>query len=363
MIREAQEQQFTISVPGSICLFGEELAPVGLRTIQMAINMRVHVRARTMLDRVYRVESAAENRLEEFDPVQCVGQPGLTDPFRRAVDLLGREGLTFERGCRFEIDTEIPPESGLGYGAAVMVAWVTALLQLCDKLADAPALQIARTAYEAAGLDEARPVWMAEYLASAAGGVHVIEHGEEPKMTPVPRAIEGIVIAHADLAGLPELDMRSAIDTITQAERRLKELDPPLDFAKSSTDDIIAALQKLPDDLARAAYAVAVDRDTTEEACRLLTEEVFDQDAFGEVLDIHHEMLRDHLGIAVPQIDRLIEMSRLAGALGGKLNVPGGCTATIYAPGRTQPVLAALREAGARPYVVTKTHGVAFEDL
>ncbi|MEW6357517.1 MAG: hypothetical protein AB1696_14395 [Planctomycetota bacterium] len=363
MIREMPNQTFMVSAPGAICLFGEEIAPLGLRTIHMAINMRVYIRAETVAEHIYRVEIPAENRMDEFAPRDLAGRADAADPVRRAVCLLQRDGLEFGRGCRFEISTEIPPGIGLGYSAAVAVAWVTALLQLHDNLADSPARRIARVACEAAALDGANPVRMADYLSSAAGGVNVIDPGNRFEMTPIPRALDGLIIVYAELEGRPGPDTRAAADAIAEAGRRLREIDPTMDFAKTPTDDIIKLLKRLPDSLAAAAYAVAVDRDTTEKARDLLTQEVFDQDAFGEMFDSQHEMLRDHLGLAVPQIDRLIEVGKLGGALGGRLNLPTGRTATIYAPGRTQPVLAALREAGARPCVVTKTHGVAFEGV
>ncbi|NOZ22184.1 MAG: hypothetical protein GXP25_13985 [Planctomycetes bacterium] len=362
MIRETANPRFTVSAPGSICLFGEELAPLGLRTIHMAISMRVYLRAETIAEQIYRVEIPAENRVQEFAPMRQIGRRDLEDPLRRAIGLLKREGLEFARGCHFEFDTEIPPEVGLGYSAASMVAWVTALLRLHDKLADAPARRIAHLAYEAA-LNETRRVQMADYLASAAGGIHAIDHDESLDMTPIPRALDGIIIAQIETGEPQAPDIRRADETISQAEWRLRELDPSLDLCRIEPDRIMGLLQRLPDDLAVAAYAVAVDRNVTERAYHLLTQAAFDQDAFGELLDTHHEMLRDHLGIAVPQIDRLIEVSKLAGALGGKLNLPDGRTATLYAPGRTQTVLAALREAGARPHVVIKAHGMTFEGM
>lgn len=82
----------------------------------------------------------------------------------------------------------------------------------------------------------------------------------------------------------------------------------------------------------------------------------------GELLDNHHEMLRDYLGVSTPKIERMISAAKKAGALGCKINGSGcGGTMIAYAPRCEQEVAAAIEEAGGRAYIVKKAEGVWVE--
>lgn len=361
MIREATQGPFTVSAPGSICLLGEELAPLGLRTIHMAVNLRVYVKAQPRTDGFYRVERDGSEQVAEFAPQPGMDREGYDDPLRRAIHLLARSGMEFAAGFDFQIAGDMPPDIGLGYEAAMMVAWITTLVRLHGRQAEYSAHKIAALAAEAAWVDVDEPMDAVGHMVSAVGGINHVDHGRDCALTPITRPLDGLIVADvaADGEAAPFSPVRAMI---AEADRALQERSPAVDLRTSPADDVFAALSDLPEHLARAAYAVVVDRGVADTAHELLTTEMFDQDAFGEQIDMHHEMLRDHLGIVVPQIERAIEVCKDARALGCKINLARGRTLTVYAPGRTLQVAAALREAAIRPYPVTKTHGVTFED-
>jgi len=361
MIREIEQESFVVSAPGSVCLLGEELGWLGLRTLHMAIGFRVYVAVEPRPDELFRVELEEEDDVVEFVPLRGLGAEGLDDPLRRAVDLLGREGLEFGRGSTFQIRGDMPSVMGLGRSAARMVAWVTALLQLRGRLEDYSAQRIAALAREAASVEADEPVEETEFLISATGGANVVNHGEGGALTPITRRLDGLIIADVLRDGEAPVDRAALRAIAVEAEGMLQELDPSVDLRTAAEDELFGALNRLPERVACAAYALAVDRGLTEKALELLQADSFDQDAFGELVDSHHEMLRDNLGVAAPRIEQIIEVCKKAGALGCKINADCGRTASVYAPGRVLQVAAAIREAAARPYPVTKTHGVSFE--
>jgi galactokinase len=73
-------------------------------------------------------------------------------------------------------------------------------------------------------------------------------------------------------------------------------------------------------------------------------------------------MLRDHLGVSTPKIERMIAAAKEAGALGCKINGSGcGGTMIAYAPGAEEAVAVAIENAGGRAYIVKKSDGVRVE--
>jgi galactokinase len=87
-----------------------------------------------------------------------------------------------------------------------------------------------------------------------------------------------------------------------------------------------------------------------------------DERRFGSLLNDHHALLRDVLGISTPRIDRMIDASLKAGAFGGKINGSGGGGCMFaYAPDDAGAVAEAITRAGGNAYIVHVDAGTRFE--
>lgn len=351
-----------VSAPGKVRLLGEELAALGLRTIEMAVSLRTYLAAEPQTDGVYRIQDGEEGDLSEFTPSQPSADEEREPPLRRAVAVLKHDGVSFDRGASFEFSSELPPHIGLGDAASRMVCWVTASLRLQGELDNYSARKIAALAWRALAAPDAPPEGVADCVLVTTGGLHCVDYGDRCALTPVPRALDGLVIADLGLDTISPTDAARTRERVRSAEAMLRGLNPAFTLRTAGQDEIFAMLNKLPADIAKAAYAIAVDCDVVDRARDLLLAEALDQDAFGEMLDTHHEMLRENLGFAATQVEKIIEVSRAAGALGCKVDLPRGRTVTVYAPSNLQEVQTAIRDAGAKPYVVSKAHGVSFEE-
>jgi galactokinase len=68
--------------------------------------------------------------------------------------------------------------------------------------------------------------------------------------------------------------------------------------------------------------------------------------AFGQLLDASHQSLRDDYEVSHPELDRLVELAREAGAAGARLTGAGfgGSIVALCRVERATEVMAALRE-------------------
>jgi len=68
--------------------------------------------------------------------------------------------------------------------------------------------------------------------------------------------------------------------------------------------------------------------------------------AFGRLLDASHQSLRDDYEVSHPELDRLVELAREAGAVGARLTGAGfgGSIVALCRVARAPEVMAALRE-------------------
>jgi galactokinase len=104
------------------------------------------------------------------------------------------------------------------------------------------------------------------------------------------------------------------------------------------------------------------NRGITRRALGILEQATVDHETIGRLLTEHQEVLRDVLGISTPKIDRMLDASLKAGAVGGKINGSGGGGCMFaYAPVHAELVAEAIEREGGRAYVISPDHGVRLE--
>ena len=123
-----------------------------------------------------------------------------------------------------------------------------------------------------------------------------------------------------------------------------------------------AAIDELPPVERRLLEGTLKTRDIRAEGEQLFQARNFDHVGFGRLLNLQQDVVRDHLQISVPKIDRMIKTSLEAGALGAKINGSGqgGCI-FAYAPDRAREVCEALERLDSKPQIVNIDSGAAFD--
>jgi len=356
-------QPFTISTPGRICLFGEHQDYLGLSVISMAVNLRVYLTARPRRDDVYRVRAPMLGIDEEFRPANGLALRHGRDYVRSAINVLKRRGLTFERGCDFTVNTQLPLNAGVASSSALIIAWIAALLHLHDRLGDFTSEELARLAHEAEVVEFGGPGGIMDHYICTLGGTLHIDCGEPIRVTPLAKAIGDIVIGDSLEEKNTTTVLAEAKSAVLDAIRLIKKKLPDFDLRSCSEDTVIPLLNDLPERCAKALYACMANRDICRTALEMMQEPAFDQDLLGEMMDNHHSLLRDNLNVSTERIERLISAAKDAGALGCKINGSGGGgTMIAYAPGRAETIAQAIIDAGGQAYIVKKDTGVRIED-
>jgi len=95
------------------------------------------------------------------------------------------------------------------------------------------------------------------------------------------------------------------------------ELTSPVEEREQAEIDALPEVEK------RLVKGTLKTRDITAEGEGLFRYSDFDHFRFGELLNRQQDVVRDDLQISVPKIDRMIETSLQAGALGAKINGSG----------------------------------------
>ena len=307
---------FTATAPGKIILFGEHAVVYGRPAIAVPVN-NVRARAVVMADPRGQV---GDIQIKAPDVGLETSLEGLPEdhPIRAAVEgVLFELGITRAPACTLQITSTIPISAGMGSGAAVSVALMQALSSsLGQPLSDA---RVTELAFE----------------------VEKIHHG-------TPSGIDNTVITY----GMPVYYVRG---------QPLKTLRLPEPFK------IVIGDTGLPSPTALAVgelrHAWQMDQDKYEaifDAVAVIVKEARAAiengytGGLGALMNQNHEYLRQ-MGVSSPELDRLVEAARSAGAAGAKLSGggKGGNMIALTNDVNTVEIESSLRDAGAVRTIVT----------
>ncbi len=340
--------------PGRVNLIGDHTDYQGGLCLPMAIDRacvvalrphRARIRARSLeVDGVIDASSAR------------VDLSGVEPPWGRFVVAAARQ-VDVSTGAEVLVSSRVPAGSGLASSAALCVGLVGAF----DPSVTVDRRSWASTARAAEVLASGVQVGLMDQLASVfgqAGAALLVDcRAVTVEAVPLP-ATMAVGVVHSGvgrtLAGSAYEDRRAAC---AASARRLG-----VATLRDATPD-----QVRDDPLAR--HVVSENERVRAAAVALRAGDVA---TVGALLDASHASLRDDFAVSTPELDRLVELLRDAGALGARLTGAGfgGCVVAITTPADREAVLARAveryhRETGrvGRPYPVEAADGAELLSL
>ena len=234
-------------------------------------------------------------------------------------------------GFDLRVESDLPPGSGLGSSAALVVALLRALATVGGVTFDA--LELARLAQRAEHTLAGAPVGLMDPLASALAdertAILIDLATLHMERVPLPAALELIVID----SGLRHAHAHGAYRTRrAECERAAALLGVDL-LGRLPPDDVtLERIAALPAPLDRRARHVVTENARVLEATTALR--AGDLDAFGRLLDASHASLRDDFEVSTPEIDRLVAIARRDPDVFGARLTGGGFGGSVVAAAR-----------------------------
>ena len=226
------------------------------------------------------------------------------------------------QGLSIFLASEIPPGTGLGSSGAVSVALVKALATSLGQSADASGVAEIACEVDIGQLDQ--PVGKQDQYASAFGGLNLVEFSDgsvQVKPFELPLSL------------LLALERRVLLFFTGTARRSFSILSEQRARISGNDEETLAALHEIKAQVYRAQELLQTGK----------------LDEFGCLLHQGWEAKkRAAHGATNPEIDRLYEIARSAGALGGKIaGAGGGGFLTVFAEeGRQQEITSRLEDEG-----------------
>lgn len=358
-----KEYELLTSAPGRVCLFGEHQDYFGLPIIAAAINLRISIKGKKRKDRIFKINLPDIGEIEEFPLEKELKYTKERDYLKSAVNVLQRLNINFSSGWDCLISGKIPINSGTASSSSLIVAWIKFLLEIVGDKRAKMNEAIAELGFLSEVAEFREPGGKMDHYASSLGGVISIHFNGTLKVKQLKNPLKEFVLASSlqkkDTTGMLGYIKKNVLHGVScvQKKRANFSLNSPLN------QELLDEIKKLSPEVRRLLKGTLFTRDLTAEGEALFASDTFDHIRFGQLLSRQHEVLRDLLHISTPKIEKMIETSLKAGALGAKTNGSGGGGCIFaYTPENAQKVADALDKTGAKTFIVHVDEGVKKEN-
>src|SRR6059058_1027061 len=337
-----------VRAPGRVNLIGEHIDYCGLPVLPMALRQSVRIAFQPRSER----ETRLVNRDSRFAPSAFVMSESIPPApagdwgnYARAAARALAERFPDLRGVDALVDSDLPIAAGLSSSSALVVAMALALMHANG--VTVPSLEL----MELLGRGE-------RYVGTAGGGMdqaiilgaragcasRIDFHPLRLTPTAVPAEKSGAA-RQAYNERTHECDEARRLVAMRLGQR--DDITYPALLAAASVEQLLelaGARATLSGVLSRRFRHVVTEGTRVRQAEAAMAAQ--DLAAFGQLLDASHQSLRDDYEVSHPELDRLVELAREAGAAGARLTGAGfgGSIVGLCRAERAPEVRDALRD-------------------
>ena len=307
--------------PGRVCLFGDHQDYLGLPIIATTINNEIIIQAEKNSSnefKIYKKDLGLTDIItlnNEFDKDE-------RDFLKIALNVMKDYDCIPKSGYDITITSTIPINSGLSSSSALIVAWVNFLLTTFTNYEITPNL-LAEIAYRIEVLE-----------IDGSGGKmdqYTIANGKTIYLDTVTNDIKsfnhklcdmviGVSNQGKDTQGLLRSLKESASKSIQVVNSHIKDFS----LKNIKNIDLEECLKFLDESLKPYFRAAVGNYKTTIDAKNEFQKENLNIEKIGDLMNIHHNFLKNDLKITTPEIDNMIDIAREFGSLGTKIVGSGG---------------------------------------
>lgn len=319
-----KSKNITIVAPGRTCLFGDHQDYLGLPVIACAIDRHIVLNAKMnkLKKFVIRLSDLEIERHIEINASFEILEP--RDYFGSALRVLRRYGCIPNSGYDIDISGNIPINSGNSSSSAVLLAWIYFLVEAFGITHQYDKSFLAELGYEAEILEHNEPGGMMDHFSISFGGVIKVKTNRPFNCIPIKSSLNGMV---SGVSGVPKETVGLLARVKGNALKAIEIIrDNFVNFEISQThiEDLPNYIKYLPKELIPYFEGAVENHSITQRALKEFENPTPNVKTLGNLMNQHHQILRDKLKITVPKIDTMIDTALNNGAYGAKIVGSGG---------------------------------------
>lgn len=307
--------------PGRVCLFGDHQDYLGLPIIATTINNEIIIQAEKNSSnefKIYKKDLGLTDIItlnNEFDKDE-------RDFLKIALNVMKDYDCIPKSGYDITITSTIPINSGLSSSSALIVAWVNFLLTTFTNYEITPNL-LAEIAYRIEVLEiDGSGGKMDQYTIANGKTIYLdtVTNDIRPFNHKLCDMVIGVSNQGKDTQGLLRSLKESASKSIQVVNSHVKDFS----LKNIKNIDLEECLKFLDESLKPYFRAAVGNYKTTIDAKNEFQKENLNIEKIGDLMNIHHNFLKNDLKITTPEIDNMIDIAREFGSLGTKIVGSGG---------------------------------------
>lgn len=357
------KQKIISSAPGRICLFGDHQDYLELPVIACAINRYITVEAKPNKNAYFKIMMSDLNKEEVIHFDQTLQEIQERDYLRIALKVLRRYGCVPNTGFDMHVSGTIPINAGLSSSSALTVAWIHLMATIFGINEPITPQLIARLAYETEVLEHASSGGKMDQYTISMGNTIFLDTRND-KIINLKNAMGKLIVGVSGEAKDTLGTLSKLKNEAHAAIRKVTDHFIDFDIHTAEITDLSNYSSVLTNDLKPIFQAAIENHEITRKAYNAFNTRVPDLEYIGNLMNRHHELLKNNLKITTPRIDKMIDKALKAGAYGAKIvgSGGGGCIVAIGTEENEERIINAITEADAvDAFSVNVSRGASIE--
>jgi galactokinase len=347
--------------PARVCLFGDHQDYLGLPVIACAINKYIVVEGApnntnylifnlTDLDQIVEI-----NLDEDFSSLKK------GDHIRHVIKTLKNNNININKGYDIKISSDIFINAGISSSSAFTVALISFFIKIFDSKISSEEL-VAELAYQSEVVDQGGSGGRMDQYSISIGNTIFLETKSAFSFKKINNPIKNFIIANSGVKKQTDLILKNLKNKTINAVNTIKLKNPSFNLNKVSIKGIYEYENQLSKTSFNYIKAAVENHSITQAAYLEMTKKTSNFNNIGELMNRHHDILKNDLSITVPLIDEMIDSALKNGAYGAKIiGSGGGGSILILSNEKDQnKLINAMYSAGAKEVVKANVSGGIF---
>ena len=347
--------------PARVCLFGDHQDYLGLPVIACAINKYIVVegvpnKTNYLIFNLIDLGQIVEINLDEDFSSLKKG-----DHIRHVIKTLKNNNININKGYDIKISSDIFINAGISSSSAFTVALISFFIKIFDSKISSEEL-VAELAYQSEVVDQGGSGGRMDQYSISIGNTIFLETKSAFSFKKINNPIKNFIIANSGVKKQTDLILKNLKNKTINAVNTIKLKNPSFNLNKVSIKGIYEYENQLSKTSFNYIKAAVENHSITQAAYLEMTKKTSNFNNIGELMNRHHDILKNDLSITVPLIDEMIDSALKNGAYGAKIiGSGGGGSILILSNEKDQnKLINAMYSAGAKEVVKANLSGGIF---
>ena len=309
--------------PARVCLFGDHQDYLGLPVIACAINKYIVVEGvpnntNYLIFNLIDLGQIVEINLDEDFSSLKKG-----DHIRHVIKTLKNNNININKGYDIKISSDIFINAGISSSSAFTVALISFFIKIFDSKISSEEL-VAELAYQSEVVDQGGSGGRMDQYSISIGNTIFLETKSAFSFKKINNPIKNFIIANSGVKKQTDLILKNLKNKTINAVNTIKLKNPSFNLNKVSIKGIYEYENQLSKTSFNYIKAAVENHSITQAAYLEMTKKTPNFNNIGELMNRHHDILKNDLSITVPLIDEMIDSALKNGAYGAKIIGSGG---------------------------------------